>query len=51
MNNMLDPRRPNKGLRYKPLPSKYNLALDDPVLDYRNMLGVIFSMCGLMLKW
>lgn len=25
-------------------------ALDDPTPDYMNLLGMIFSMCGLMLK-
>lgn len=42
---MLDPQRPNKVLRYKPPPSKYN-----PALDYMNLLGVIFSMYSMMLK-
>ncbi|KAF4014557.1 hypothetical protein G4228_006816 [Cervus hanglu yarkandensis] len=49
-NNMSDPRRPNKVLRYKPPPSECNPALDDPTPDYMNLLGMIFSMCGLMLK-
>ncbi|XP_048198410.1 PAT complex subunit Asterix isoform X1 [Perognathus longimembris pacificus] len=49
-NNMSDPRRPNKVLRYKPPPSESNPALDDPTPDYMNLLGMIFSMCGLMLK-
>ncbi|CAO2613399.1 PAT complex subunit Asterix [Lemmus lemmus] len=52
-NNMSDPQRPNKVLRYKPPPSECNPALDDPTPDYMNLLGMIFSMCGLMLmlKW
>ena len=49
-NNMLDQRRPNKVLRYKPPPSECIPALDDPTPDYMNLLGMIFSMCGLMLK-
>ncbi|XP_024907396.1 protein Asterix isoform X2 [Pteropus alecto] len=49
-NSMSDPRRPNKVLRYKPPPSECNPALDDPTPDYMNLLGMIFSMCGLMLK-
>ena len=42
-----DPRRPNKIFRYKPLPKK---PLDDPTTDYMNLLGMIFSMCGLMMR-
>ncbi|NP_001001645.1 PAT complex subunit Asterix [Sus scrofa] len=49
-NSMSDPRSPNKVLRYKPPPSECNPALDDPTPDYMNLLGMIFSMCGLMLK-
>lgn len=42
-----DPRRPNKIFRYKPLANK---PTDDPTPDYMNLLGMIFSMCGLMMK-
>uniref|UniRef100_A0A4X2L1J2 PAT complex subunit Asterix n=3 Tax=Metatheria TaxID=9263 RepID=A0A4X2L1J2_VOMUR len=49
-NNMSDPRRPNKVLRYKPPATENNPALEDPTPDYMNLLGMIFSMCGLMLK-
>lgn len=42
-----DPRRPNKIFRYKPLPNK---PTDDPTPDYMNLLGMIFSMCGLMMR-
>uniref|UniRef100_A0A8C6HQR4 PAT complex subunit Asterix n=1 Tax=Mus spicilegus TaxID=10103 RepID=A0A8C6HQR4_MUSSI len=49
-NNMSDPQRPNKVLRYQPPSSECNRALDDPTLDYMNLLSMIFSMCGLMLK-
>ena len=34
--------------RYKPPPS--NGPSDDPTPDYMNLLGMIFSMCGLMMK-
>uniref|UniRef100_A0A8C5DEF7 PAT complex subunit Asterix n=1 Tax=Gouania willdenowi TaxID=441366 RepID=A0A8C5DEF7_GOUWI len=27
-----------------------NVTLEDPTPDYMNLLGMIFSMCGLMLK-
>ncbi|XP_041502671.1 PAT complex subunit Asterix-like [Microtus oregoni] len=45
-----DPRRPNEVLRYKPLLSECNPALDDPTPDYVHLLGMTFSLCGLMLK-
>jgi len=34
--------------RYKPLPT--GTVSDDPTPEYMNLLGMIFSMCGLMLK-
>ncbi|XP_060580718.1 PAT complex subunit Asterix-like [Ruditapes philippinarum] len=43
-----DPKRPNKITRYKP-PSSSGPG-DDPTPDYMNLLGMIFSMCGLMMK-
>ncbi|KAK3509866.1 hypothetical protein QTP70_017326, partial [Hemibagrus guttatus] len=49
-NNMADPRRHNKIFRYKPPSSESNPTLEDPTPDYMNLLGMIFSMCGLMLK-
>ncbi|XP_043940665.1 PAT complex subunit Asterix isoform X2 [Protopterus annectens] len=49
-NNMSDPRRPNKIQRYKPPSTENNPTLEDPTPDYMNLLGMIFSMCGLMLK-
>ncbi|XP_054635330.1 protein Asterix isoform X1 [Dunckerocampus dactyliophorus] len=49
-NNMADPKRPNKVLRYKPPTTETNPTLEDPTPDYMNLLGMIFSMCGLMLK-
>ncbi|XP_070563146.1 PAT complex subunit Asterix-like [Ptychodera flava] len=42
-----DVRRPNKIQRYKPPETS---GLEDPTSDYMNLLGMIFSMCGLMLK-
>ncbi|XP_077981322.1 PAT complex subunit Asterix-like isoform X2 [Glandiceps talaboti] len=42
-----DVRRPNKVQRYKPPEAG---GLEDPTSDYMNLLGMIFSMCGLMLK-
>jgi len=47
-NNSNDPRRPGKIHRYK-APASGSPA-DDPTPDYMNLLGMIFSMCGLMLK-
>ncbi|KAG8014559.1 Protein Asterix, partial [Nibea albiflora] len=36
--------------RYKPPSTETNPTLEDPTPDYMNLLGMIFSMCGLMLK-
>jgi len=51
-NNQAEVRRSNKIIRYKP-PDSSTSAPDDPTPDYMNVLGMIFSMCGLMmrLKW
>ncbi|XP_007230063.1 protein Asterix [Astyanax mexicanus] len=49
-NSMSDPRRQNKIFRYKPPTTDSNPTLEDPTPDYMNLLGMIFSMCGLMLK-
>ncbi|KAL8211718.1 UNVERIFIED_CONTAM: Protein Asterix [Gekko kuhli] len=35
---------------YKPPSTENNPTLEDPTPDYMNLLGMIFSMCGLMLK-
>lgn len=48
LNNSSDPRRPNKVHRYKAQPA--GSTSDDPTPDYMNLLGMVFSMCGLMLK-
>eukprot|EP00112_Aurelia_sp_Birch-Aquarium-sp1_P019637 Seg49.3 transcript_id=Seg49.3/GoldUCD/mRNA.D3Y31 product="Protein Asterix" protein_id=Seg49.3/GoldUCD/D3Y31 len=52
MSSGSDPRRPNRIYRYKPS-SNSNKPGDDPSADYLNLLGMIFSMCGLMMriKW
>ncbi|KAL3868150.1 hypothetical protein ACJMK2_040984 [Sinanodonta woodiana] len=47
-NNASDPRRPNKITRYKATASSG--SQEDPTPDYMNLLGMIFSMCGLMMK-
>ncbi|CAH0385155.1 unnamed protein product [Bemisia tabaci] len=51
-NNVSDPRRPDKQNRYKP-PAGHSNAADDLTYDCMNLLGMIFSMVGLMmrLKW
>ncbi|XP_063718478.1 PAT complex subunit Asterix-like [Symsagittifera roscoffensis] len=48
----IDPRRPNKVVRYRPPPVAENSSApaDDPIADYMNLLGMVFSMCGLMMK-
>ncbi|XP_069160163.1 protein Asterix-like isoform X2 [Procambarus clarkii] len=53
-NNSSDPRRVDKIVRYKPSAQGTPGAPgEDPTTDYMNVLGMIFSMCGLMmrLKW
>ncbi|XP_044744425.1 PAT complex subunit Asterix isoform X2 [Coccinella septempunctata] len=49
----VDPRRPDKVQRYKPSPVSANGQGEDLTPDYMNILGMIFSMCALMmrLKW
>lgn len=53
-NHSSDPKRPDKVARYKP-PAQGTPGApgEDPTTDYMNVLGMIFSMCGLMmrLKW
>ncbi|XP_053230312.1 PAT complex subunit Asterix-like [Podarcis raffonei] len=49
-NNIMDPWRPNRVLRYKPPSTENNPTLEDPTPDYMNLRGMIFSMCGLLLK-
>ncbi|VDN01942.1 unnamed protein product [Thelazia callipaeda] len=46
-----DVKRPNRVVRYKPVDPHSSLALtDDPLPDYMNVLGMVFSMCGLMMR-
>ncbi|XP_020295490.1 protein Asterix [Pseudomyrmex gracilis] len=53
MNSSTDPRRPDKEVRYKPPGSNNPGQQEDLPPDYMNVMGMIFSMCGLMmrLKW
>ncbi|KMQ85329.1 protein asterix-like protein [Lasius niger] len=54
MNNSTDPRRPEKEVRYRPPGSNNQGQMqDDLTPDYMNVIEMIFSMCGLMmrLKW
>lgn len=49
---IVDPRRPEKVTRYK-APQNAGQSTsggDDFMPDYMNILGMIFSMCGLMMK-
>nr|CAG4645281.1 EOG090X0K7I [Leptodora kindtii] len=52
LNINSDPRRSDKIHRYKPA-SNQNQGNEDLTPDYMNVLGMVFSMCGLMmrLKW
>lgn len=47
-NGLNDPRRPDKVKRYVPPPS--DAPMDDATPDYMNLLGMIFAICGLMMK-
>ncbi|KAH7644199.1 PAT complex subunit Asterix [Dermatophagoides farinae] len=49
--NSNDPRRPDRVQRYKPLPAGcIGSPSEDPTPDYMNLLSMLFSMCGLMMK-
>jgi len=52
-SNSSDPRRPNKVVRYKPPSAEAVQTPDDPIPDYMNVLAMVLSMCGLMMrmKW
>ncbi|XP_055373356.1 protein Asterix [Condylostylus longicornis] len=50
MNSTNDPRRREKVVRYKALGQANGGAGEDLMPDYMNILGMIFSMCGLMMK-
>ncbi|CAG2167822.1 unnamed protein product [Oppiella nova] len=45
-----DPRRADKIQRYKAAPIGSGSAGDDPLPDYMNVLSMLLSMCGLMIK-
>ncbi|KPJ01770.1 UPF0139 membrane protein pMsmaA27 [Papilio xuthus] len=47
-----DPRRADRERRFKPPPPN-SAPAEDLTTDYMNILGMVFSMCGLMmrLKW
>jgi len=50
-NNHNDPRRADKIIRYKPIAiGSPGAPGEDPVPDYMNVLSMIFSMMGLMMK-
>lgn len=54
MDSKIDPRRMDKVNRYK-VPQNQGQsnsagAGDDLMPDYMNILGMVFSMCGLMMK-
>lgn len=48
MTSTVDPRREDKIKPYKSLAN--NGQSEDFLPDYFNILGMIFSMCGLMMK-
>ncbi|XP_037940537.1 protein Asterix [Teleopsis dalmanni] len=52
MNSTVDPRRKEKVVRYKPPSTQGQSGApnEDLMPDYMNILGMIFSMCGLMMK-
>jgi len=52
MSITVDPRRKEKIVRYKAPKSQGQSggANEDMMPDYMNILGMIFSMCGLMMK-
>ncbi|VDN44825.1 unnamed protein product [Gongylonema pulchrum] len=46
-----DVKRSNRVVRYKPADPQTSAALaDDPIPEYMNVLGMVFSMCGLMMR-
>lgn len=48
----VDPRRPEKIRQFKPSATNNGATSggEDFMPDYMNILGMIFSMCGLMMK-
>ncbi|KAE9420375.1 hypothetical protein Angca_009633 [Angiostrongylus cantonensis] len=54
MQTTADPKRPNRIVRFKATDAQSASAVsDDPLPEYMNVLGMVFSMCGLMMraKW
>jgi hypothetical protein len=49
MSETRDPRRPDKIVRYKTSLTAINF-LDDQMQEYMNVIGMVFSMVGLMMK-
>ncbi|XP_054161422.1 protein Asterix-like [Oppia nitens] len=49
LNQNSDPRRADKIQRYKSPPIGTSSG-DDPLPDYMNVLSMLLSMCGLMMK-
>lgn len=48
---VVDPRRPEKVNRYKAPQNGQTVSGNEELMpDYMNILGMIFSMCGLMMK-
>ena len=47
INSANNLRRPTKFFRYKPSSNKPG---DDLTADYLNLMGMFFSMCGLMMR-
>lgn len=50
MNNTENPKRSDKIVRYKPTVVGQPPGQEDLIPDYFNILGMIFSMLGLMMK-
>lgn len=48
----VDPRRPDRARQFKASPNngQGTSGGEDFLPDYMNILGMIFSMCGLMMK-
>lgn len=49
-SSTVDPRRPDKINRFKASANNGTSGGEDFLPDYMNILGMIFSMCGLMMK-
>ena len=49
MSEIRDPRKPEKIIRYKTSLVSMNFQ-DDQMQEYMNVIGMLFSMVGLMMK-